>query len=96
MVCLNRRYNARAPTGIYCCDMPGSNGNWCVGAYNLRDGKLSFLRQNGHQIMNITDIGINFSFDGSLLTCSTNTCQALLLIALRYWISMDKEFLVLL
>ena len=39
VVRLNRRYNARAPTGIYCCDIPGSNGNLCIEAYNLGDGK---------------------------------------------------------
>ena len=39
VVRLNRRYNARAPTGIYCCDIPGSSGNLCVGAYNLGDSK---------------------------------------------------------
>ena len=55
VVCLNRRYNARVPTGIYCCEIPGSNGNLCVGAYNLGDGKqIEFFKpQNGHQIMNI-------------------------------------------
>jgi hypothetical protein len=36
---LNRRNNVTSPTGIYCCDIPGSNGNMCVGAYNLGDGK---------------------------------------------------------
>ena len=39
MVCLNRRNNAMGPTGIYCCDIPGSNGDMCVGVYNLGDGK---------------------------------------------------------
>ena len=40
MVRLNRRNNAMGPTGIYCCDIPGSNGNMtlCVRAYN---GKIA-------------------------------------------------------
>ena len=40
---LNRRNNAMGPTGIYYCDIPGSNGinmTLCVGAYNLGDGKM--------------------------------------------------------
>ena len=36
---LNRRNNAMGPTGIYCCDIPGSNKNMCVGVYNLGGGK---------------------------------------------------------
>ena len=36
---LNRRNNATSPTGIYCCDIPGSNGDMCVEVYNLGDGK---------------------------------------------------------
>ena len=43
MVRLNRRHNAMGPTGIYCCDIPGSNRNMCVGAYNLGDGKIALL-----------------------------------------------------
>ena len=39
MVSLNRRNDATSPTGIYCCDIPGSNGNMCVGVYNLGDCK---------------------------------------------------------
>ena len=39
IVRLNRRNNAMDPTGIYCCDIPGSNGDMCVGVYNLGDGK---------------------------------------------------------
>ena len=42
MVHLNRRNNARYPTGIYCCDVPGSNGNMCIGAYNKGDGKIYY------------------------------------------------------
>ena len=26
------------PTGIYCCDIPGSDGNLCVGGYDLGTG----------------------------------------------------------
>ena len=45
-VLLHRKHNAMGPTGIYCCDIPGSiNGNLCVGAYNLREGK-NIRRQN--------------------------------------------------
>lgn len=42
VVHLHRRYNAMGPTGIYCCNIPGSDGNLCVGAYNLGDGKQNF------------------------------------------------------
>lgn len=41
VVRLNRRNNAVGPTGIYCCDIPGSNRNFCVGAYNMGDGKVT-------------------------------------------------------
>ena len=41
VVRLNRRYNVVSPTGLYCCDIPGSNGNLCVGAYNLGDSKAT-------------------------------------------------------
>lgn len=43
MVRLNRRNNTRYPTGIYCCDIPGSNGNMCIGAYNKGDGKIAHI-----------------------------------------------------
>ena len=41
MVRLNRRNNAMGPTGSYCCDIPGSNGDMtlCVGVYNSGDSK---------------------------------------------------------
>ena len=45
MVRLNRRNNAMGPSGIYCCDIPGSNGNMCVGVYNNLGG--------GKQILNM-------------------------------------------
>ena len=43
VVRLNRRHNAVSPTGIYCCDIPGSNGNLCIGAYNLGDSKAKLI-----------------------------------------------------
>ena len=44
---LNRRNNAMGPTGIYCCDIPGSNGNMCVRVYNLGGGKqILKMKQN--------------------------------------------------
>ena len=43
VVRLNRRNNATTPTGIFCCVIPGSShGNFCVGAYNMGDGKTKF------------------------------------------------------
>ena len=40
MVRLNRRNDAMTPTGIFCCVILGSiHGNFCVGAYNVGDGK---------------------------------------------------------
>ena len=35
---LNRRNNAMSPTGIYCCDIPGSDGDICIELYILKDG----------------------------------------------------------
>ena len=43
VVRLNRRYNAVSPTGLYCCDIPDSNGNLCVGAYHLGGSKATIL-----------------------------------------------------
>jgi hypothetical protein len=43
---LNRRNNATSPIGIYCCDIPGSNRNICIGAYNLGDGKITLVRMD--------------------------------------------------
>ena len=45
VVRLNRRNNAMTPTGIFCCVIPGSShGNFCVGAYNVGDGKTKIQK----------------------------------------------------
>ena len=41
VVRLHRGNNAMGPPGVYCCDIPGSNGNLCIGAYYLGDSKAT-------------------------------------------------------
>ena len=43
VVRLHRRNNAMGPPGVYCCDIPGSNGNLCIGAYHLGDSKAKLI-----------------------------------------------------
>ena len=40
---LNRRNNVTSPTGIYCCDIPGSDGDICIEVYILKDGIYTLI-----------------------------------------------------